>query len=47
VMVKVNNSPQMKKYYEDNVAQAATIPGKKFEAFLAQQEKLYRELLGK
>ena len=47
VMTKVNNSPQMKKYYEDNVAQAATIPGKKFEAFLAQQEKLYRELLGK
>jgi putative tricarboxylic transport membrane protein len=47
IMVKVNNSPQMKKYYEENVAQAATIPGKKFEAFLANQEKLYRELLGK
>jgi putative tricarboxylic transport membrane protein len=47
VMTKVNNSPQMKKYYEDNVGQAASIPGKKFEAFLAQQEKLYRDLLGK
>lgn len=47
VMTKVNNSPAMKKYYEDNVAQAASIPGKKFEAFLANQEKLYRDLLGK
>lgn len=47
VMTKVNNSPAMQKYYADNVAQAATIPGKKFEAFLANQEKLYRELLGK
>jgi putative tricarboxylic transport membrane protein len=47
VMTKVNNSPQMKKYYEENVAQAASIPGKQFEAFLAQQEKLYRDLLGK
>ena len=47
VMTKVNNSPQMKKYYEDNVAQAASIPGKQFEAFLANQEKLYRDLLGK
>ena len=47
VMAKVNASPQMQKYYEDNVAQAATIPGKKFDAFLANQEKLYRDLLGK
>jgi putative tricarboxylic transport membrane protein len=47
VMTKVNNSATMKKYYEDNVAQAASIPGKKFEEFLARQEKLYRELLGK
>jgi putative tricarboxylic transport membrane protein len=47
VMTKVNNSKQMQKYYADNVAQAATIPGKKFEAFLANQEKLYRDLLGK
>jgi putative tricarboxylic transport membrane protein len=47
VMTKVNNSAAMKKYYEDNVAQAASIPGKQFNEFLARQEKLYRELLGK
>jgi putative tricarboxylic transport membrane protein len=47
VMTKANNSAAMKKYYADNVAQAASIPGKKFEAFLANQEKLYRDLLGK
>ena len=47
VMTKVNNSKAMQKYYEDNVAQSASIPGKKFEAFLANQEKLYRDLLGK
>ena len=46
-MTKVNNSKAMQKYYADNVAQAASIPGKKFEAFLANQEKLYRQLLGK
>jgi putative tricarboxylic transport membrane protein len=47
VMSKVNNSAAMKKYYADNVAQAASIPGKQFNEFLARQEKLYRELLGK
>jgi putative tricarboxylic transport membrane protein len=47
VMTKVNNSAAMKKYYADNVAQAASIPGKQFNDFLARQEKLYRELLGK
>lgn len=47
VMTKVNNSAAMKKYYADNVAQAASIPGKQFQAFLANQEKLYRDLLGK
>lgn len=47
VMTKVNNSPAMKKYYDDNVAQAASIPGKQFDAFLERQEKLFRELLGK
>jgi hypothetical protein len=46
-MTKVNNSAAMKKYYADNVAQAASIPGKQFNQFLARQEKLYRELLGK
>jgi putative tricarboxylic transport membrane protein len=47
IMTKVNNSASMKKYYADNVAQAASIPGKQFNEFLARQEKLYRELLGK
>ena len=47
VMTKVNNSESMKKYYADNVAQAASIPGQQFDQFLARQEKLYRELLGK
>ena len=47
VMTKVNNSAAMKKYYADNVAQAASIPGKQFQTFLANQEKLYRDLLGK
>ena len=47
VMTKVNNSAAMKKYYAENVAQAASIPGKQFEEFLARQEKLYRDLLGK
>lgn len=47
VMTKVNNSAAMKKYYADNVAQAASIPGKQFGDFLARQEKLYRDLLGK
>jgi putative tricarboxylic transport membrane protein len=47
IMTKVNDSAAMKKYYADNVAQAASIPGKQFNDFLARQEKLYRELLGK
>ena len=47
VMTKVNNSEAMKKYYADNVAQAASISGKQFDEFLARQEKLFRELLGK
>ncbi|HEU4352661.1 MAG TPA: tripartite tricarboxylate transporter substrate binding protein [Burkholderiales bacterium] len=47
VMTKVNDSAAMKKYYSDNVAQAASIPGKQFNEFLARQEKLYRDLLGK
>ena len=32
---------------DDQVPQAASIPGKKFSDFLARQEKLYRDLLGK
>jgi putative tricarboxylic transport membrane protein len=47
IMTKVNDSAAMRKYYADNVAQAASVPGKQFNEFLARQEKLYRELLGK
>ena len=47
VRAKVNASKTMQKYYADNVAQAATISGKQFDEFLARQEKLFRELLGK
>jgi putative tricarboxylic transport membrane protein len=47
IMTKVNDSAAMKKYYADNVAQSASIPGKQFNEFLVRQEKLYRELLGK
>jgi len=47
VMTKVNASKTMQQYYKDNVAQSASIAGKKFDDFLARQEKLFRELLGK
>ena len=47
VMRKVAASPALANYFKENVAQAAPIPGKEFQAFLANQEKLYRELLGK
>jgi len=47
VMTKVNASKAMQQYYKENVAQSASIPGKQFDAFLVNQEKLYRELLGK
>ncbi len=47
VMRKVTASPALANYFKENVAQAAPIPGKEFQAFLANQEKLYRELLGK
>jgi len=47
VMTKVNASPAMQQYYKDNVAQSASIAGKQFNEFLARQEKLFRELLGK
>jgi putative tricarboxylic transport membrane protein len=47
VMKKVAASPALAKYFKDNVAQAAPIARKEFAAFLARQEKLYRELLGK
>jgi putative tricarboxylic transport membrane protein len=47
VMQKVAASPQFKAYLRDNVASEAPIPGKDFEKFLADQERLYRDLLGK
>jgi putative tricarboxylic transport membrane protein len=47
VMAKVVASPQFKAYLKDNAAEAATIAGPEFEKFLAAQERLYRDLLGK
>lgn len=47
VMQKVAASAQFKAYLKDNAASEAPIAGKDFETFLANQEKLYRELLGK
>jgi putative tricarboxylic transport membrane protein len=47
VMKKVAASPALAAYFKDNVAQAAPIAGNAFADFLARQEKLYRELLGK
>ena len=47
VMKKVVASPALAAYFRENVAQAAPIAGKDFDAFLANQEKLYRDLLGK
>lgn len=47
IMKKVAESETMKKYIADNVASEAFIVGKDFEAFIADQEKLYRDLLGK
>ena len=47
IMQKVAASAEFKKYLQDNVASEAPIAGKAFENYLAAQEKLYRELLGK
>jgi putative tricarboxylic transport membrane protein len=47
VMTKVVASPQFKAYLKDNAASEATIAGAEFEKFLAAQERLYRDLLGK
>jgi putative tricarboxylic transport membrane protein len=47
VMEKVAASETMKTYLKDNVASEAPIAGKDFEDFLAKQETLYRDLLGK
>jgi putative tricarboxylic transport membrane protein len=47
VMQKVTASPQFKKYLTDNAASEAPIAGAQFVKFLDDQEKLYRDLLGK
>jgi putative tricarboxylic transport membrane protein len=47
VMKKVAASPALAAYFKENVAQAAPISGNAYADFLAKQEKLYRELLGK
>ena len=47
VFAKAVASPTFKAYIKDNIASEAPIAGKAFEDFLANQEKFYRELLGK
>ena len=47
VMQKVTASPQFKAYLKDNAASEAPIAGAAFEKFLANQDRLYRDLLGK
>jgi putative tricarboxylic transport membrane protein len=47
VMAKVVASAQFKAYLKDNAASEAPIAGAAFEKFLANQERLYRDLLGK
>jgi len=47
IMQKVEATPAFKAYLKDNAASEAPIAGAQFETFLANQEKLYRELLGK
>jgi putative tricarboxylic transport membrane protein len=47
VMQKVAASPQFKAYLKDNVASEAPLAGAALEKFLADQERLYRDLLGK
>jgi putative tricarboxylic transport membrane protein len=47
VIQKVAASPQFKAYLKDNVASEAPIVGAALEKFLADQERLYRDLLGK
>ncbi len=47
VIAKVVATPAFKKYIAENIASESAIPGAAFEKFLADQEKLYRDLLGK
>jgi putative tricarboxylic transport membrane protein len=47
VFAKVVSSPAFKAYIAENIASEAPIPGAAFVKFLEDQEKLYRDLLGK
>jgi putative tricarboxylic transport membrane protein len=47
IMQKVAASPQFKTYLRENVASEAPIAGQAFEKFLGEQERLYRDLLGR
>ncbi len=47
VFAKVVASPTFKAYIKDNVATESAIGGPAFVKFLEEQEKLYRDLLGK
>jgi putative tricarboxylic transport membrane protein len=47
VFAKVVAAPAFKAYIKENIASEAPIPGAAFGKFLEDQEKLYRDLLGK
>ncbi len=47
VIQKAVATPQYKAYLRENVASEAPIVGEAFHKFLAEQERLYRDLLGK
>ena len=47
VFAKVVASPAFAAYIKENIATAAPVPGDAFAKFLQDQEKLYRDLLGK
>lgn len=47
VFAKVVATPAYKAYIKENIASEAPIAGVAFAKFLEDQEKLYRDLLGK
>ncbi|HEX2554490.1 MAG TPA: tripartite tricarboxylate transporter substrate binding protein [Microvirga sp.] len=47
IVAKVVATPAFKKYLKDNAAAEALIQGDAFAKFIADQERLYRDLLGK
>jgi putative tricarboxylic transport membrane protein len=47
VFARVVASPAFAAYIKENIATAAPVPGDAFAKFLQDQEKLYRDLLGK